>query len=139
MIKRLSVPRIFLFALIALMSACATAPSEPKAEVVVERAKARWEALLDGDPNTAYSYLSPGYRSKVPYEDYLISLKLRRVIWTAAEYVDHTCEGEVCSVRFKVGIKVHRPVPGLDVFESSERLTERWLKIDGNWWYLPEN
>lgn len=128
-----------LLAILFLLAACATTTGQPEEPEVVERAKARWEALLGNDLQTAYTYLSPGYRSKMPYEDYVMSIRLRRVTWTSAEYQAHECEADKCTLHFKNGFRVNRPVPGLDVFNSEETVHEQWLKIDGKWWYLPKH
>ena len=40
---------------VMLLSACATTPASP-GDIVKERAQARWDALLNGDFATAYSY-----------------------------------------------------------------------------------
>ena len=33
---------------------------------------------------------------------------------------------------------VPRPVPGLKVWESTALIKDTWVKVDGQWWYLPE-
>ena len=75
-----------LFAVTAALfiSACAsTNTSRDRAsEVFPQRAEARWEALLAGDLETAYSYLSPGYRSTLSVVDWGVSQRMRRVKWT---------------------------------------------------------
>ena len=67
-----------------------TAP-ESKQESIAQRAQSRWDALLAGDFETAYSYYSPGYRSTASVADLEIAIRLRRVRWTSAEYQDHSC------------------------------------------------
>jgi hypothetical protein len=131
-------PRLVLLFAMTVLAACAAVTPESKKDVIVERAEARWVAMLSGDLQTAYSYLSPGYRSKVPYEDYVMAMRLRRVVWTSADYLDHSCDGDICTVRFKTGFKVNRPVPGLDVYNGTQEVEEQWLKIDGQWWHLPK-
>ena len=131
-------PRFVLLLVIMLLAACAAGAPASKDDIIVERANARWAAMLSGDLRAAYSYLSPGYRSKVPYEDYVMAMRLRRVLWTSSDYLDHSCDGDICTLRFKTGFKVNRPVPGLDVFNGTQEVEEQWLKIDGQWWYLPK-
>jgi hypothetical protein len=127
---------LILIAVVAALSACATAP--PKTDPVVERAKARWEALLSDDLETAYSYYSPGYRSTTSVVDFGVGIRMRRVLWTSADYRDHSCEDNRCKVRFDVGYKVHKPVPGLDEWDHTSVIEDTWVKTGGEWWYLPK-
>lgn len=117
-----------------LLTACATAP---KTDPVVERAQARWNALVTGDLETAYSYFSPGYRSTTSLIDYGVTLRTRPVKWTSAAYKDHSCEQDRCTVRFDVGFTVPRPVPGLKVWNGNNVVEDTWIRTDGQWWYLP--
>lgn len=134
---RLRMPRTLLPALCLLtLAACAT--PGPTTEPVVERAQARWDALSRGDLETAYTYYSPGYRSSTSLIDFGIAMRARQVKWTGASYKDHACEESRCTVNFDVVYKVNRPVPGLDVWESKAVIKDTWVKVDGEWWYLPE-
>ncbi len=45
-------------------------PPEVKAAAVKERSNARWEALIKGDKDAAYAYLSPGTRELITLEQY---------------------------------------------------------------------
>jgi len=133
----------FLLTLIAvlmfgLFSGCAGTGSQSAQEKIENRAQMRWDALLGGDYETAYSYFSPGYRSSVSVVDFEIQMRMRRVQWTSAEYMDHSCDESVCTVRFKVGFKVMKPVAGLPEWESFDAIEEKWVKTKGQWWYLPK-
>jgi hypothetical protein len=121
------------------LAACAAAPPKSTgADPFPERAEARWEALLAGDLETAYSYLSPGYRSTVSIVDWGISQRTRKVKWTSVEYVSHDCEETRCILVFSGAFTVKAPVPGMDQFDSKQRLEETWIKSEGQWWYLPK-
>lgn len=125
--------------MLAALSACAATSTAPDTDTIIrERAEARWEALLAGDLETAYTYLSPGYRSTTSVVNYGISVATRRVHWTSAEYLQHECEEPRCLVKFRIGFKVMQPVPGMSEFESGNVRDETWIKSDGQWWYLPE-
>jgi len=123
---------------VMLLSACASTSNALSEDVVKERAQARWDALLKGDFATAYSYFSPGYRSTVTVVDYEIAVRLKKVQYRTAEYQDHSCENNVCTVRIKVGYRVAKPVPGQASWESDGMVSEQWLKSDGEWWFLPQ-
>ncbi|MFC1797306.1 hypothetical protein ACFL1V_09450 [Pseudomonadota bacterium] len=125
---------------VLIMSACsgqATKQGDP-GKVVVERAQNRWDTLLAGDYESAYAYYSPGYRSTKSVIDFAIDIRSRRVRWTSAEYLDHSCSESACTVRFNVGFVVNKPVPGLDKWESSSVIEDKWIKTEAQWWYLPK-
>ena len=133
--------KLALAGLLSMLAACATTTTgQPPTEddIVVQRAKARWEALLSGDYETAYTYYSPGYRSTMSVVDFTIGQRLRRVAWTSAEYKEHNCEASVCKVKFNAGYKVNNPVPGVDVFEDVTVVENTWIKSDGAWWFVPK-
>jgi hypothetical protein len=123
---------------VMLLSACATTSTASPEDIVKERAQARWDALLDGDFATAYSYYSPGYRSAMTVVDFEIGIRMRKVQYRTAEYQGHSCEKNVCTVRFKVGYQVAKPVPGLGDWESDGMVSEQWIKSNSEWWFLPQ-
>jgi len=51
---------LMMIGMIALLAACSD--PRPAAEVVEERAQARWEAMVARDFQTAWEYYTPGYR-----------------------------------------------------------------------------
>lgn len=105
--------------------------------VVVERSKARWTALLANDPETAYSYYSPGYRSTTSVVDFMFKQRTRRVRWVSAEYVDHSCTKEACEIIYKAGFKVSKALPGMDTYQGTDTVEETWVKTQGEWWFVP--
>jgi len=126
---------------VLILSACSgptTKPDDP-GKVIVERAQNRWDALLAGDYESAYEYYSPGYRSTKSLIDFAIDIRTRRVRWTSAEYVDHSCNENACTVNFRVGFVVNKPVQGMDKWESGSVIEDKWVKTQSQWWYLPKN
>lgn len=119
------------------LAACATTGGGGGGDVV-KRAEARWEAVLAGDFERAYQYYSPGYRSSHSPGDFELSMRLRKVQFRGARFVDHACEGDRCDLKFEVKYFVASPVPGLDKWESKTTLDETWIRTQGEWWYLPD-
>ena len=119
-----------------LLAACAT--TKPADSLVRERAQARWDAVLLRDYDTAYSFLSPGYRSSHSRVDFEIGLRTRRILWTSAKVQEVSCEADSCTVQTDVGYKVVKPVPGVNEWKSHDNLEERWVRTEGQWWYLPD-
>jgi hypothetical protein len=125
-----------------LLSACAGTAVQKEAqksddEIVVERAKARWTAMLDRDMETAYGYYSPGYRSTTSVVDFMFNQRSRRVKWESAEYLGHSCTESACEVRFKTGFRIDKAVPGMDVYHGFDTIEETWVKTNGEWWFVP--
>ncbi len=140
--RRLGTPGLLLAFMLTgvFLSACASkapAPESPE-NSIAERAQDRWDALLAGDFETAYAFYSPGYRSTTSVVDLAFELRSRRVFWTSAQYREHSCLENTCTVVFDVGYTINRPVPGLTKWDSSETMEEKWIKTDGQWWFLPK-
>ena len=125
---------------VLLISGCASQTTTPEnsRDSVEVRAQARWDALLAGDFESAHSYYSPGYRSSASAVDLAVSVQLRRVRWTTAEYQEHECAENACTVKFRIGFIVNQPVPGLKQFDGSDFIDEKWVNTEGQWWYLPK-
>jgi len=138
-ISRAGLQRGFALGLLCLLtlSACATSPAA-RDEAVQQRAQARWDALLAGDYATAYTYLSPGYRSSMSVTDFEISFRTRRIQYLSADYLQHSCEEAVCTVQMTLGYKIARPMTGVPEWKSSSVVEERWINAGGEWWFLPE-
>ena len=133
-------PVVIALALLALMllSACATTSTASPEDIVKERAQARWDALLSRDYAGAYAFYSPGYRSAVSVTDFEISIRMRRIRYTSAKFMDQKCEENTCKVLFSVGYRVGAPVPGVSVWNGFDSITDQWVKTGGEWWFLPE-
>ena len=119
------------------LTACAVNPASQE-QKVLDRAQARWDAVIAGDFETAYDFYSPGYRSGTSLIDYIVEMRTRRVAYTSAEYVSHECEEARCTVKFHVGFRIPAPVPGMTVFDSNQMIDDIWIRNDGKWWYLPK-
>jgi hypothetical protein len=130
--------RLLLLACVALLlSACAA--TRPAEHPVVERSEARWNALIAGDLETAYTFYTPGYRSATSLIDFGVEMRTKRVRWTSAEYLKHECDEDRCTVYFKLGFQVRGALPGISVFNSFDYVEDTWIRTRGQWWYLPEN
>jgi hypothetical protein len=122
-----------------LVSACSgNSPKPDDSEIFqVKYAEDRWDALLAGDYETAYAFYAPGYRSTISVVDFAVEYRLRRVRYTSAQYMEHSCMDAVCTVYFDVGFTISKPVPGMNKWDGSDILEEKWVKTDGRWWFLP--
>ena len=120
-----------------LLSACATTTHTDNN--IEKRAKARWDALLSDDLAGAYEFLSPGFRSSVSSVQYQRSVLLKRVKWTAAEYIESQCTETICKVKISLDYALYGALPGVKSFEGTETIEESWVLVDGNWYFVPGN
>ena len=120
-----------------MLTACATvmtggvtveSPLEVKQKVVMERANARWQALMKGDAETSYSFFSSGSKAIGSLEFYKVRARLKG--FRAVDMHSAACEAEICKVKLTVTLD-HRLMKGipLDVEES-------WVLENGQYWYV---
>ncbi len=120
-----------------LLSACATTAVDTKIDSIEQRATARWEALLGGDLQAAYEYLSPATRSSINSLQYQRSVLLQKVRWTGAQYIEESCEETTCKVTISLDYVIHGALPGIRSFEDSQVVEESWVLVDGVWYFVP--
>ena len=119
-----------------LLSACAGIGK--KEESIEKRATERWETILSGDYLAAYDYLSPGFRSSVSSNQYQRSLLLQKIKWTGASYGESDCAETTCKVKISIDFTVYGALPGVRSFDGTQQIEESWVKVDGNWYYVPK-
>jgi hypothetical protein len=102
-------------------------PPEVKQAAVAERAKARWAAMIDGNLDQAYTYLSPASKGIVS----LASFKQQaRTGYREAKVENVECDGAICKVKMFV-IYDHRLMKGIGT-----PLEERWVIDEGQAWLV---
>lgn len=131
----IAVAMIGLLSLAGLVG-CASSPSER--DVLKQRAEARWGAVIRGELDKAYLFLTPEHRNVVSLQQYKAKFG-RTIEWRVAEvdeirYDDPT----VASVLMGVTYRVFMPGARGEHFESRKVLTEKWLLKDGEWWYTDQ-
>ena len=119
-----------------LLSACATTVQTE--DTLEERAMARWDALLSGDVEAAYEFLSPGYRSSVSLLQYHRTLLLSKVKWTGANYIEADCEETTCNVKILLDFTIYGALPGVKSMDSKQTIEESWLLVKGSWYLVPK-
>lgn len=107
------------------------------ADVLHTRAVERWDLLIAHKAEKAYDYLSPGFRETKKREIYADEMNNRGVRWNKVNYGSQECDGDTCKVHLFVDYKIDMGGPAGKVPTSSP-VTETWVKIDGRWYYLPE-
>jgi hypothetical protein len=108
---------------------------EVKAAAVKERSQARWQALIKGDLDTAYAYLSPASKAVTPIESY--RRQIRPGLWREVKIDSVECEAELCSVKLQLTYDIPRgPISPKPITGIETPLTERWVIENGSVWYV---
>jgi hypothetical protein len=122
------VASLVLAAVLVLAAGCAAFESRPDAEVVKERAQARWDALVSGDVAKAYGYLSPASRSTMTLQQYESGIK--RGFWKQAKVEKVECSSStLCDVHASIEYEYQGR-------RTKTPLREAWLKEGSTWWYV---
>ena len=129
--RRVSCVTLARVGLLLLLTSTLVGCGEPKTpeQIVAERAQARWDALLAGDFETAYSFAAPSYRGVVDAIRFQQGLG-GHASWLGAKVREVTCRDEVCEAM--VRLKYRSPLPPRMEFETDD--IERWLSEDGEGW-----
>ncbi len=133
------------FALLALLlSACDQAPeqgdtlSESQIEALEIRVEERWSARIAHDWGKAWEYSSPAYREVFPKHLYVKKFSYT-ADWelTGLEVTNYDPSAAVASVVVRVMSKPTKQTSTAAMaFGTIPRsLHERWILIDGEWWF----
>ena len=125
-------------ALFACAAGCATGPAtvaltkdsppEVKREILTERINARWDALIKGDVDRAYTFMSQASRDAYPLDVY--KAKVRPGMWRSVKIEGIECEAEVCKASLLLTYD-HRLMKGV-----TTPLLEIWTIDRGNAWFV---
>ncbi len=125
----------FLVLLVVLaLTACGGA-AEPE-QPVEERVLARWQHLIDRDFEAAWEYYAPGYRETSGQAAFTAQMARRPVRWQDVELLSLECSEDACDVNVRVRYRATGRVVSRGRVPAIDRtLQERWIRIDGQWWY----
>ena len=129
--------------LTVLLAACASAPQpapEPETpqQALSERVEAYYQALIARDYKGAYQFFTPGYRSTWSVTDHY---QIHPIIgtWLSAEVLSVDCVSEqACDVSVSTSFRFQENIEPLGGQEIPMDLKHRWLKTEGDWYYLPK-
>lgn len=116
----------------ALVAGCATVGpgSRTAEEIVLERAQARLDALLERDWARAYPYLTPSYRAIVPRQRYGNQFQ-GPIQWEAAKAKSAKCEDRRCVVEVEIAARLL--LPGHSDRVTTSQFEETWVLEEGQW------
>ena len=116
----------------SVLTACASMGTSAPQDQVKQCATERWQALVAGEIERAYSYNTPGFRALVTPSAYRSRIG-GAVKWVGAEVTQVNCpEPAKCDVQIKLD---YQPVLGGKITGSySTYLDESWLQENSQWW-----
>lgn len=116
-----------------MLASCASGPASPEA-IVRDRAQARLDAIIAGQWEKAYGYLSPASRAVVSLEAWRSGLP-RATVWRRAQV--HAVACEVLD-RCKTTVVIHHQplVMGGRMGTIDSAVDEIWVLDEGRWWLL---
>jgi hypothetical protein len=131
-----------LVAMVGTVAACAgmggvtkDSPPEVKAAAVRERSQARWQALIKGDLDAAYAYMSPASRAVTSIEAY--RRQVRPGLWREVRIDSVECEAELCNVKLQLTYDIPRgPMSPKAVTGIDTPVSERWVIENGSAWFV---
>lgn len=135
---------LFAVLLVVLVAAC----SEPQegsselaaaqAETLVQRATERWQARIAHDWGKAWEYETPAYREVFPKHLYVKKFSYT-ADWelTGVEVTNYDPPAAVASVVVRVMSRPSKQTTAAAkaIGTMPRELRERWILVDGEWWY----
>ena len=122
---------------LVLIVSCKNIDNKPLTaeEIVRARAGERWQALIEGQFEKAYSYEVPEYRKLYTADQYQRS-KHGVGLWKKAEVVDVACM-EKCVVTMQIYVTINIARWG-GTMDTSSLLKEQWMRDTGSgeWFHL---
>ena len=101
---------------------------EARRAMVADRVNARWAALIKGDLDAAYKFLSPASREVVSLAEF--KARPRGSGFREVKVDGMECEPDVCKVRLLLTYD-HRLMKGI-----TTPLSESWVIDQGQFWYV---
>lgn len=96
-------------------------------KLVMSRAQLRWNAIMAGDLNGAYTFISPAGRAKLQAQDY--RARVNTVNFRKAVVKEAICQADSCDVKIAFDYVVG-DIP------LKQILSEIWILDEGNWWFV---
>jgi hypothetical protein len=105
-------------------------PKAAKEQAVAARADAYWKALIGGDYEAAYGFLSPASRESIPFARFKGLMESAGVVRRAAKVEKVECEVAVCKAATSVTFD-HALMKGIVTFNE-----ETWIIDSGQAWLV---
>lgn len=124
----------------AMNAGCSSLPglsmqAKTPEQQVAARSEARAHALMKKDYRAVYDFMTPAYRQALGYEQYLAGHPAR-VDLKKAKVLKVTCaDSTSCQVMSQWTYIANAGPKGVNVGEVTSVVPEKWIKVEGRWWY----
>lgn len=121
------------------VSGCASSVVRSPEEIVRQRVNERWDALIDGRLETAYSFETPEYRELYSFPEFRSTI--RGVgSWRKIEVEDVDCENYKCVANIIIYATITVGM-GFEAVESDARAKENWIhhSTSGQWYHISDH
>ena len=112
--------------------------TEAEVSALESRVQQRWQARIAGDWGKAWEYTSPNFREVFPKHLYVKKFSYA-VRWelTGVEVINYDASAAVASVVVRVMSIPTKQTSAASVAVGAipRELRERWIFVDGEWWY----
>jgi hypothetical protein len=95
--------------------------------LVMVRAQQRWDALMQGELNQAYAFISPAGRAKLQAQDYRTRVNTGH--FRKALVQEASCQTDSCDVKVLLDYVVGD-------LPLKQTLSEIWILDEGKWWFV---
>ncbi len=135
-----------LLLLVPLMGGCDRAPTSGGEEAkpvtkpltVEERAQQKWDAQVAREWKKVYDFLTPAKRKVVTPEAFAGRMAAGALLYDSAKVEKAECEQDSCKVTVKVTYTYNGRITAMRGMKSTSRVEERWIRSQGQWWFVPE-
>jgi hypothetical protein len=124
--------------ILLIISGCALFVEDNPEEIVGQRVNERWDALIEGRLEKAYSFETPEYRELYTFMDY------RKTIrgvgsWQKVEIDDVECSDNKCIANIVIYVNINVGM-GFGVVKSNTRAKENWIRqsTSGQWYHISD-
>ncbi len=113
-------------------------PTDERSVALIERFKARWDAMIERDFERVYEYATPEVRESVTSEQF--AGRFGQVVeWYGVEpfridYIDDS----TAEVVYVLDHSMFNPLRG-ETFRTSSHALEQWIYEAGEWWHQPQS
>ncbi len=132
---------LLLFSVAFFTVSCSTVPVGKKGagdeEILKDRTAAYWGYIVKGDLVNSYNLEYPLYRKKVSLTRYIQRKGTPLIRYISFDIKEvQTVSQDAAEV--KIGVKVRLKVRGAKPFMHETVLSDRWMKVEGQWYHVPD-
>jgi hypothetical protein len=118
---------------VCVVSSCASLVEGKPESIVKQRSTARWDALIEGKLETAYTFETPEYREIHSFSDFRKTVRGVGV-WQKATIESVECDPDKCSVTARIYVMMKFGL-AFEKVETNGQATENWIQSTDRQWY----